>query len=86
MTFTRAGETVGVQVTAAITRRSDSLWSGGLIGVTEDHYRGYIIASSLTDHPDIGDTLATSIGDIYEIDQAPIEAFGLLTLILRKLR
>lgn len=86
MTFTRAGASTGVPVTAAITRNSASIWSGGMIGVVEDHHKGYIIASSLTSPPVNGDTLTTSSGSVYEIDQHITESFGLWMLVLRKLR
>lgn len=85
MTFTRAGASTGVPVTAAITRRSDLLWSGGMIGVTEDHYKGYVVTSLFKEPPAIGDTFTKLNGEIYEIDQNATESFGLWLLVLRKL-
>lgn len=82
-TFTRAGEMAGLPVATVITRESAPVW-GGEVRVREDHYRGYLLASSLPADPAVGDGLTVD-AERYQVDEAPAREHGLWALTLRRL-
>lgn len=83
-TFTRAGASAGVSLACVVTRQSGPVWVGGEVTVREDHYRGYVLASSLTADPAVGDGLAVD-DERYQVDAAPVRERGLWVLALRRL-
>jgi hypothetical protein len=84
VTFTRQGETSGIDLGAVITRRLDPIWSGGQVAVAEDHFTGYLLSTALQEPPAIGDQLSVADGTCYVIDQAPECDRGLWSLVLRR--
>lgn len=83
--FSRQGASASQTLAAIITRRPAQVWTGGEVAVSEDHYIGHILASSLADPPALGDTMTDADGTRYEIDGSPKQQYGLWEVVLRRL-
>lgn len=71
-------------LTAVIRKRNDPFMVDGSLTFSQHHYEGLIDITALTTEPVIGNTLLTAPGVTYVIDQPPVHADGLYSLILRR--